>query len=78
MTKFISIDKDTQEKKETVFTHSIQSTLKDIIEVNIKATEYKNVMHLGYDNIYKDVFKAWDNNPNNFTLFFGTKGNEFN
>ena len=78
MTKFISIEKDTQEKKETVFTR--------IVELNggtdasiVKAKEWDNVMHIGFDDVYGDVFKCWDNKDvNNFTLYFGTKGDEFN
>jgi hypothetical protein len=76
MTKFISIDKDTQEKKETVFIRilSVRSLDTTLTEPN----DWDNVMHIGKDVDYGDVFKCWNENVNNFTLYFGTKGDEFN
>lgn len=38
---------------------------------------YKNIVHIGKDIMYGDVFKAYDEDESNFTLFFGKKGSEF-
>lgn len=40
--------------------------------------EWDNVLFLGNDPGYGDVFKAWDNGGNHFILYFGEKGDEFN
>jgi hypothetical protein len=76
-TKFMTLDGQKSEKKETVFTHCVNSSLK-IVEVSrLKPTKFSNVLHIGCDHIYGDVFKAWENDKNVFTIFFGTAGDEF-
>jgi len=40
---------------------------------------FDNVLFLGNDGDYGDVFKAWNNeSPEAFWIFFGEKGDEFN
>lgn len=41
--------------------------------------DYEKVEFIGYYEYYGDVFKAYHdaNDDNNFTLFFGVKGSEF-
>lgn len=45
-------------------------------EANLQPSDFINVEFIGHDEQYGDVFKAWDNNPQQFTLCFGTKGDE--
>jgi len=80
MTKFISIDKDTQEKKETVFTHYVGDLMEVSNEPKYKPKDYDNVKDLGYSSYYKkNIFMAWDNNNvKKIGIYFGTKGDEFN
>lgn len=76
-TKFMTLKSLLNEDKEnTKFTHVI---LKSSIETTtMTPNSWNNVLWIGYDEIYGDVFKCWDNNSNNFNLFFGIKGDEFN
>ena len=72
----MSLDDNKQKVvKETVFTSFVG--LDSIVRSTLKPSDYKNVLHIGYDRHYGDVFKCWDNNINEFTLFFGTAGDEF-
>ena len=63
-------------KKQTVFTHGVGDDLK-IGEASFEPTDFLNVLHIGLDVTYGDVFKAWDSNENKFVIFFGTAGDEF-
>jgi len=39
---------------------------------------YDNVEFIRHDKIYGDIFFAWGNaEEDNFTIFFGERGNEF-
>ena len=38
--------------------------------------DHKVVIHIGYDEVYDDVFIAYDD-PSNFTIYFGEAGDEF-
>ena len=64
------------EKKETVFTHFVDGLLA-VVKTNASPKQYKNVLHIGHDEGYGDVFKAWGDHENEFTIHFGTKGDEF-
>ena len=64
------------EKKETVFTHCVNGNLK-IVKSSYEPKNYDNVLYIGYDTVYKDVFKAWNDDENSFTIFFGKAGGEF-
>jgi hypothetical protein len=75
-TKFMTLDGQKSEKKETVFTHYVNGNM-DIIEATLNPKNYENVLHIGYDNFYKDVFKVWNNKENEFKIYFGKKGDEF-
>ena len=75
-TKFMTLDGQKSEKKETVFTHYVNSDI-GISEATLKTKNYKNVLHIGYNEVYGDVFKVWDDRENEYTLYFGTKGDEF-
>lgn len=76
-TNFMSLDDKVKESKKTIFTKTVQST--DVIIVDCYTPEgYKNVLHIGYDKCYGDVFKCWNDNINYFNLHFGIKGEEFN
>lgn len=77
-TKFISLDNPQPVKKQTKFTHylNISRTVKETLTDN--PSKWNNVLHIGTDKYYGDVFKVWDNGEeNNFTIFFGEKGDEF-
>ena len=79
-TKFITLGKTSKIFKETIFTHYIISGLTVCEGPTCTVNNFENVLHIGYDKRYGDVFKCWDNDdiPNNFTIYFGTKGDEFN
>ena len=76
MTNFI--DNTTRNKvvEKTVFTKVINTS--SVEKPTRQPNSYKNVEFIGNDNFYGDVFKAWDSEPCEFTLYFGKKGDEFN
>ena len=61
----------------TVFTHVIHIDRR-VRETNLKPEDYKVVELIGIDSIYGAVFKAYDHDDDDFTLFFGMVGDEFN
>ena len=74
--KFMTLDSLKKGKnKNTVFTHRVLT--REIEDTSIEPGHWCNVLFIGHDEEYGDVFKCWDNNPTNFTIFFGTKGDEF-
>ncbi len=77
MTKFIDNTKKNNSKK-TVFEKALSFDF--IVDDAIAdVADYEKVEFIGYDESYGDVFKAYRdaNDDNNFTLFFGVKGSEF-
>ena len=80
MTIFRKIDLkklgDEGTSKKTKFTKVVINSY-DVEETNTSPSEYENVVHIGRDRVYGDVFIAYDDNPNNFTIFFGEAGDEF-
>ena len=80
MTKFIDNTKKNNSKK-TVFEKVL--TFDFVIEkagAGYCLDVYEKVEFIGHDESYGDVFKAYHDadDDNNFTLFFGVKGDEFN
>lgn len=75
MTKFIDKNSQGKDIKATVFTKSVDANLK-IRDAAFQPCHYNNVEFIGHDRQYGDVFKTWDNDPNDFVLYFGTKGEE--
>lgn len=78
MTKFMTLSpihrdgiKETVFKKVVIYDGKTQESL-------IPADEWDNVMFIGHDRFYGDVFKTWDEGSDDFTLYFGKKGDEFN
>ena len=74
----MSLDKPQVEKKQTIFTYYLNEDR--IIEENHSnnPSNWDNVLHIGTDKSYGDVFKVWDNGKeNNFIIYFGVKGDEF-
>ena len=45
-------------------------------EATEQPSGFTNVEFIGHDRQYGDVFKAWDHDPQQFTLYFGIKGDE--
>ena len=77
MTKFIDNTKKNNSKK-TVFEKALSFDF--IVDDAIAdVADYEKVEFIGHDESYGDVFKAYqdENDDNNFTLFFGVKGSEF-
>ena len=77
MTKFIYNTKKANSKK-TVFEKVLSFDF--IVDVACAdVADYEKVEFIGHDESYGDVFKAYHdaNDDNNFTLFFGVKGSEF-
>ena len=78
MTKFIDNTKKNNSKK-TVFEKvlTFDFTVVDVACEDVY--DYEKVEFIGHDESYGDVFKAYHdaNDDNNFALFFGVKGSEF-
>lgn len=77
MTKFMTLDGKKKEGKKTVFNYIVGGTL-EIEGAYLQPSDYNNVLFLGHDNQYGDVFRAWNNYDEEFTICFGEKGDEFN
>jgi len=78
MTKYIDLSSTkTESPKETEFKKCLDEDL-EIGDAMASPNRYDNVAFIGHDKEYGDVFKCWDDDENDFTLFFGTKGDEFN
>ena len=77
MTKFIDNTKKTNVKK-TVFEKALSFDF-TVVDAFAVVTDYEKVEFIGYDESYGDVFNAYHDADydNNFTLFFGVKGSEF-
>ena len=62
--------------KKTVFKYYLNSCM--VIEkTESQPFNWENVLYIGHDPVYGDVFKCWDNEKDIFTLFFGEVGDEF-
>ena len=77
MTNYTTLESPKKVKKETVFTHYVSSEMEIDKAGKSKPSDYKNVLHLWKDTVYGGVFKCWDDDENNATLYFGEKGEEF-
>ena len=75
MTKFISIDKDTQEKKETVFTHHLENF--KFVETKGNPENWDKVIFLKTRYQGDDMFACY-NKEGTFNIYLGTIGDEFN
>lgn len=77
MTKFLTLQTlAIKEKKETKFQFFINSEM-NVQECQNEPNDFKNVLWIGYDIGYGDVFKAWNDNENDFVIYIGEKGDEF-
>ena len=77
MTKFIDNTKKNNSKK-TVFEKALSFDF--IVGIALSdINDYEKVEFIGHDESYGDVFKAFhdENDDNNFKLYFGVKGSEF-
>ena len=75
MTKFTSLSKK-EVKVETKFRYILSDGA--LKTTTVKPSIYENVLYIGWDNEYGDVFKCWDDKwEDTFVLFFGAKGDEF-
>jgi len=83
MTKFINgfnTPKKEKKKKKTVFKSILKAPAAGgmITDIFTTPARFDNVVFIGHDKYYGDVFIAYQNgNEDEFTLFFGTKGDEF-
>lgn len=77
-TKFITLNGNSKPiNKKTVFTKVLQHDF-SVDEDCLQPEDWENVLYLGHDMDYGDVFKVWDNGgEDNFALYFGEKGDEF-
>ena len=74
-TNYMSLNIDKQETKKTIFKKCVSSTL-EIFSTVYKPCDFENVLFIGNDKYYGDVFKAW-NDERDFYILFGTAGDEF-
>ena len=72
----MTLNSEKQEPKKTVFEKQITASF-EIINKKEYPDKYKNVLHLGKDKYYGDVFKVWNDDKNDFLICFGTAGDEF-
>lgn len=76
MTEYTTLEPAKKAKK-TVFKKFLTSTL-EIKDAKYHPKDYDKVLYIGNNTFYGDVFKAWlDNNEEEFTIYFGEKGDEF-
>jgi len=78
MTKFMKLpnNNNKEEIKKTVFTKFLTHEL-NIENSTLQPENFNNIIHVGKDRDYGDVFKVWNNgNPRDFVIFFGIKGDE--
>ena len=75
-TTFMTLNCEKQELNKTVFEKQI-TPCSIIEETTWSPDQFKNVLYIGSDKDYGDVFKAWDDDENYFFIFFGTAGDEF-
>ena len=78
MTKFID-NKKNSKNKVTVFEKLITSKGEAVAHGIPRPTDFEVVEFIGCDLKYGDVFKAHrhSDRPNDFTILFGKKGDEF-
>jgi len=77
MTKFTSICSNESEKKvKTVFERIVYKDATTDRFNELAPKDFTDVMFLGHDTSYGDVFKIWNKDPENFIIVFGKKGNE--
>ena len=75
-TNFLTLDKMIKTEQKTVFKKMVGADFEmEKIEC-LTPDDYDNVLYLGYDEDYGDVFKCW-NHESDFAIIFGEKGNEF-
>lgn len=77
MTKFMTLGYSKKTVKKTVFKTLLDDSFK-IVNASVQPENYSNVLFLGHDESYGDLFKAWDDDKNDFAIYFGEKGDEFN
>jgi len=79
MTKYTTLEnKESKPINRTEFYSRVGTSSIDVSPIE-NPYGYDNVIHIGSDKFYGDVFKAWnDGEENDFVLFFGEKGDEFN
>ena len=78
MTKYSTLNSEKQMGKKTVFTCCVEEGFTVVECRNEEPDEWDNVLYLGNDGDYGDVFKAWNSNSSHFMIYFGEKGDEFN
>ena len=77
MTKFKTLQQS-KPKNKTTFDTFLVNKRRITTQAVANPTEYDNVLYIGYSQSYGDVFKAWnDNDEDNFIIYFGKKGDEF-
>jgi hypothetical protein len=78
MTKYI-LSGDVKKSTKTKFLFELQNLDEGIETTSDGPEDWDNVEHIGTDRVLGDVFKAWtDGKRNDFVLYFGIKGDEFN
>lgn len=79
MTKYVTLKNQEKPKRiKTAFNRILTDALL-VVSCDKDPKSYDNVLFLGHDINYGDLFKAWDDgNEEDFCLYFGVKGDEFN
>jgi len=76
MTNYLTMEKcQKKASKKTVFKKAVDND--KIINTRVSPEDWENVQFLYHDIQYGDVFLAWDYDPEERTIYFGEKGDEF-
>jgi len=82
MTKFTTLTSSSKKIKETVFKYAVDcnnpGAKPRIGDTAMKPKDFLEVVYLGCDKAYGDVFLARPETPSVFWIFFGEAGDEFN
>lgn len=86
MSQFLTLDNQIKPIKQTRFNYmvNISYEVNEPFPFKVEKTfdtpsGHDYTLYLGKDKFYGDVFKCWnEGEEDNFTLYFGEKGDEFN
>jgi hypothetical protein len=76
MAKFIDNTKNKKDVKKTVFNRKV--SMDSVSETVALPVDFDNVEFIRNSVVYGDIFFAWyEEDENDFTIFFGERGDEF-
>lgn len=64
-------------KKPVTFKYALTTLAAGPESTTLTLEDFTEVLYLGHDSEYGDVFQAWGRTPNEFIILFGDKGDYF-